>query len=106
MQFNMSNEPWSKYSMQGVADRGLQPSQLTSARLHKEVLFFETMRCEMAAVSQCSCSASSGLRTQLDRIKELSYLVGHIAAFSAPGNVVKTPRKGCARVQQLHEPLM
>ena len=45
VQFNMCNEPWSKYSMQGVADRGLKPAQLTSARLHREVLFVETFRC-------------------------------------------------------------
>ena len=44
MQFNMCNEPWSKYSMQGVADRGLKPAQLTSARLHREVLFVESYR--------------------------------------------------------------
>ena len=44
VQFNMCNEPWSKYSMQGVADRGLKPAQLTSARLHREVLFVETYR--------------------------------------------------------------
>ena len=44
VQFNMCNEPWSKYSMQGVADRGLKPAQLTSARLHHEVLFVETYR--------------------------------------------------------------
>lgn len=45
MQYNLCNEPWLKYSMQVIADRGLKPSQLTSARLHKEVLYLETARC-------------------------------------------------------------
>ena len=44
MQYNLCNEPWSKYSMQGIADRGLKPSQLTSARFFTEVLFLETDR--------------------------------------------------------------
>ena len=44
MQYNLCNEPWLKYSMQVIADRGLKPSQLTSARLHEEVLYLETTR--------------------------------------------------------------
>jgi len=44
VQYNLCNEPWSKYSMQGIADRGLKPSQLTSARFFSEVLFLETDR--------------------------------------------------------------
>ena len=44
IQYNLCNEPWLKYSMAAVADRGLKPSQWTSARLHKEVLFLETLR--------------------------------------------------------------
>ncbi len=35
-------EPWLKYSIGVVADRGLKPSQCTSARLKKEVLYVET----------------------------------------------------------------
>lgn len=42
LQYNLCNEPWLKYSMNAVADRGLNMSQLTSARLRKEVLFLET----------------------------------------------------------------
>lgn len=42
VQFNLCNEPWLKYSLAAIADRGLKPSQWTSARLHKEVLFLET----------------------------------------------------------------
>jgi len=42
VQYNLCNEPWLKYSMSVVADRGLNHSQLTSARLRKEVLMLET----------------------------------------------------------------
>eukprot|EP00803_Ostreobium_quekettii_P006949 evm.model.scf_1246.7 EVM.evm.TU.scf_1246.7 scf_1246:36091-39714(-) len=42
--FNLCNEPWLKYSMVAVADRGLKQWQWTSARLHSEVLYLETKR--------------------------------------------------------------
>uniref|UniRef100_A0A061S8E9 Histone-deactylase complex 1 n=1 Tax=Tetraselmis sp. GSL018 TaxID=582737 RepID=A0A061S8E9_9CHLO len=42
LQYNLCNEPWLKYTMGAVADRGLQPSQWTSARLRGEVLFLES----------------------------------------------------------------
>lgn len=45
IQYNLCNEPWMKYSMSIVADRGLKKSQYTSARLRKgEVLYVETHR--------------------------------------------------------------
>lgn len=44
VQYNLCNEPWTKYSMATVADRGLLPSQWTSARLHRLVLYVETHR--------------------------------------------------------------
>ena len=44
MQYNLCNEPWLKYSMGGVADRGLKHSQWTSARLNVDVLYVETHR--------------------------------------------------------------
>ena len=44
MQYNLCNEPRIKYSMAAVADRGLKPSQWTSARLRAEVLVLETHR--------------------------------------------------------------
>ncbi|KAH7279591.1 hypothetical protein KP509_37G025500 [Ceratopteris richardii] len=45
IQYNLCNEPWLKYSMSIVADRGLKKSQFTSARLKKgEVLYVETHR--------------------------------------------------------------
>ena len=44
VQFNLCNEPWLKYTLTAVADKGLKPSQWTSARMHDEVLFLETQR--------------------------------------------------------------
>ncbi|CAA0839288.1 Unknown protein [Striga hermonthica] len=43
IQFNLCMEPWLKYSISAVADKGLKKSQFTSARLKKgEVLYVET----------------------------------------------------------------
>lgn len=42
--YSLSNEPWMKYNMAAVADRGLKPSQWTSARLASQVLLLETLR--------------------------------------------------------------
>ncbi|KAJ7518413.1 hypothetical protein O6H91_21G067900 [Diphasiastrum complanatum] len=43
IQYNLCNEPWLKYSMSYVADRGLKKSQYTSTRLKKgDVLYVET----------------------------------------------------------------
>ena len=42
MQYNLCNEPWLKYTLSAVADRGLKSSQWTSSRLLDEVLLVET----------------------------------------------------------------
>eukprot|EP00854_Cymbomonas_tetramitiformis_P014459 gene14459-17089_t len=42
VKYNLCNEPWMKYSMNVVADRGLKVTEWTSARLRKEILFVET----------------------------------------------------------------
>lgn len=42
MLFNLCNEPWLKYTLPAIADRGLKASQWTSARLLDEVLLLET----------------------------------------------------------------
>lgn len=42
--YNLSNEPWPKYNMAAIADRGLKPSQWTSARFQNQVLLMETAR--------------------------------------------------------------
>lgn len=40
--FNLVNEPWLKYNLTAVADRGLKPHEWTSARLHNHVLYLES----------------------------------------------------------------
>ncbi|KAI4347425.1 hypothetical protein L6164_008240 [Bauhinia variegata] len=46
IQYNLCNEPWIKYSISIVADKGLKKPQYTSARLKKgEVLYLETYSC-------------------------------------------------------------
>ncbi len=42
VQFNLCNEPWLKYTLSAIADRGLKRSQWTSSRLLDEVLLLET----------------------------------------------------------------
>ena len=44
LQYSLSNEPWLKYTLGAVADRGLKRAGWTSARLRGEVLFLETPR--------------------------------------------------------------
>ncbi|KAK8677049.1 hypothetical protein V6N13_142605 [Hibiscus sabdariffa] len=46
IQYNLCNEPWIKYSISIVADKGLKNPFYTSARLKKgEVLYLETHSC-------------------------------------------------------------
>ncbi|XP_074307936.1 uncharacterized protein LOC141642868 [Silene latifolia] len=46
IQYNLCNEPWIKYSISIVADKGLKKPMYTSARLKKgEVLYLETHSC-------------------------------------------------------------
>ncbi|KAL9278863.1 putative histone deacetylation protein Rxt3 [Arabidopsis thaliana] len=46
IQYNLCNEPWIKYSISIVADKGLKKPLFTSARLKKgEVLYLETHSC-------------------------------------------------------------
>ncbi|PRQ44969.1 putative histone deacetylation protein Rxt3 [Rosa chinensis] len=46
IQYNLCNEPWIKYSISIVADKGLKKTLYTSARLKKgEVLYLETHSC-------------------------------------------------------------
>lgn len=59
LQYNLCNEPWLKYTMTAVSDRGLKPSQWASARLHSEVLYLETHQ-RRYELSRVDTSASSG----------------------------------------------
>lgn len=46
IQYNLCNEPWMKYSISAVADKGLKKPLYTSARLKKgEVLYLESHYC-------------------------------------------------------------
>lgn len=46
IQYNLCNEPWIKYSISAVADKGLKKPLFTSARLKKgEVLYLESHSC-------------------------------------------------------------
>lgn len=46
IQYNLCNEPWIKYSISAVADKGLKKPLYTSARLKKgEVLYLESHAC-------------------------------------------------------------
>jgi len=44
VQFNLCSEPWLKYSLAAIADKGMKQPQLTSARLLHSVLYVETHR--------------------------------------------------------------
>ncbi len=44
MLYNLCNEPWLKYTLAALADRGLKPSAWTSARLREETLYLETSK--------------------------------------------------------------
>ncbi|KAK9824100.1 hypothetical protein WJX72_007737 [[Myrmecia] bisecta] len=66
IQYNLCNEPWLKYSMAAIADRGLKASQWTSARLRDEVLLLETpqQRYELSRVT-----SSEGAETQAEQYR-------------------------------------
>lgn len=76
MQYNLCNEPWLKYSVSSVADRGLKLSQWTSARLKKEVLYVEThcRRYELADLDP-EAEASSAATFQFSLCKQALPLV-------------------------------
>eukprot|EP00238_Polyblepharides_amylifera_P010062 CAMPEP_0196590780 /NCGR_PEP_ID=MMETSP1081-20130531/67537_1 /TAXON_ID=36882 /ORGANISM="Pyramimonas amylifera, Strain CCMP720" /LENGTH=446 /DNA_ID=CAMNT_0041913977 /DNA_START=33 /DNA_END=1373 /DNA_ORIENTATION=- len=67
VQYNLCNEPWMKYSMSAVADRGLSPSQWTSTRLRKEVILLEThsQRFELSCES-CGRTGGGGSAHDVD----------------------------------------
>ncbi|PRW57876.1 zinc finger CCCH domain-containing 13-like [Chlorella sorokiniana] len=74
--FNLVNEPWPKYNMQAVADRGLKPHEWTSARLHSTVLYLESHkeRFELALASPAGNeadgeAAGGGERYRFSRCK-------------------------------------
>eukprot|EP00878_Enallax_costatus_P028453 GHUV01030736.1.p1 GENE.GHUV01030736.1~~GHUV01030736.1.p1 ORF type:complete len:154 (+),score=40.73 GHUV01030736.1:506-967(+) len=61
--YNLCNEPWLKYSMSSICDRGLKSSQWTSSRLREEVLYLETSR-QRYELAYTGTSSTDG--TQVD----------------------------------------
>ncbi|XP_044461388.1 zinc finger CCCH domain-containing protein 13 [Mangifera indica] len=63
IQYNLCNEPWIKYSINIVADKGLKKPLYTSARLKKgEVLYLETHTCryELCFMGEKTVKAVAG----------------------------------------------
>lgn len=73
IQYNLCNEPWIKYSISIVADKGLKKPLYTSARLKKgEVLYLEThsQRYELCFTGEKTASSittSQSLETEKDK---------------------------------------
>ncbi len=78
--YNITNEPWLKYNMAAIADRGLKPSQWTSARFQTQVLLVETAR------YICSSSRGHG--------KCQVYLLFFLCSWRLPGRICSS---SCAR---------
>ncbi|OVA04285.1 Histone deacetylation protein Rxt3 [Macleaya cordata] len=70
IQYNLCNEPWIKYSISIVADKGLKKPLYTSARLKKgEVLYLETHshRYELCFIGEKMVSASQVPETEKEK---------------------------------------
>lgn len=67
VQYNLLNEPWLKYSLGAVADRGWKRTQWLSARMLEEVLYLETdaERYEIARNEPSPDAGSDGAGTSL-----------------------------------------
>lgn len=71
VQFNLCNEPWLKYTLPAIADRGLKPSMWTSSRLLDDVLLLETSstRYQIARTGEAAGEARSKDLYSLSRCK-------------------------------------
>ncbi|KAF3679280.1 Peptidyl-prolyl cis-trans isomerase G isoform 5 [Capsicum annuum] len=81
IQFNLCNEPWLKYSISVVADKGLKKALFTSSRLKKgEVLYLEThsKRYELCFSGEKMVKASTSQMHEMDVDKPPTYNV-HMA---------------------------
>lgn len=82
IQYSLCNEPWYKYSVPALADRGLKPSQWTSSRLRTEVLYLETPteRYELALADPAGAAGAAAADGELvyrfSRCKVLLPLTG------------------------------
>ncbi|XP_059317432.1 uncharacterized protein LOC132067997 [Lycium ferocissimum] len=69
IQFNLCNEPWLKYSISVVADKGLKKALFTSSRLKKgEVLYLEThsKRYELCFSGEKMVKATTSQMNEMD----------------------------------------
>lgn len=76
IQFNLCNEPWLKYSISVVADKGLKKALFTSSRLKKgEVLYLEThsKRYELCFSGEKMVKATTSLMHEMDVDKPQSH---------------------------------
>lgn len=81
IQFNLCNEPWLKYSISVVADKGLKKALFTSSRLKKgEVLYLEThsKRYELCFSGEKMIKATTSQMHEMDVDKPQTYNV-HLA---------------------------
>ncbi|WMV31712.1 hypothetical protein MTR67_025097 [Solanum verrucosum] len=76
IQFNLCNEPWLKYSISVVADKGLKKALFTSSRLKKgEVLYLEThsKRYELCFSGEKMVKATTSQMLEMDVDKPQTY---------------------------------
>ncbi|KAJ8540222.1 hypothetical protein K7X08_030141 [Anisodus acutangulus] len=78
IQFNLCNEPWLKYSISVVADKGLKKTLFTSSRLKRgEVLYLEThsKRYELCFCGEKMVKATTSQMHEMDVDKPQTYNV-------------------------------
>ncbi|KAG0551374.1 hypothetical protein BDA96_01G417700 [Sorghum bicolor] len=79
IQYNLCNEPWLKYNISIVADKGLEKSLYTFARLKKgEVIYLETNfdRYELCFSGEKSCilgSSSNASKAEVEKHQSISH---------------------------------
>lgn len=96
LQYCLANEPWLKYSVSAVADRGLKRSAWTSARLATQVLLLETRdtRFELSQVDGDEHGAGAGPGS-----------AGSAGAGASPGSATATPSQPHYRWARVKRPL-
>jgi hypothetical protein len=63
--YNLVQEPWLKYCMSAVADRGLKSSHWTSSRLREDVLYLESSRWGQRQTHMHVCSSAKNKKNSL-----------------------------------------
>ncbi len=75
IQYNLCNEPWLKYTLSAIADRGLKRTHWTSSRLLDEVLLLETasVRYQIARVGEATEGGTPKVGNELSPTLLLHY---------------------------------